>query len=57
MAIPPVVRPVEASEARRIQALAGLRPVHYREAFAVQVDAEHDPEAWARLLLEGATAS
>jgi hypothetical protein len=45
---------VTAREARSVQALSGLEPVHYREAFAVAVDTDRRPEEWARLLMEGA---
>jgi hypothetical protein len=49
-----VVEPVPTSEARDVQALSGLRPIHYREAFAVTVDVDRTAEQWARALLEGA---
>lgn len=55
-AVRPPVLPVPSREAVLVQALSGLEPVHYREAFAIAVDGERAPEAWARLLLEGASA-
>jgi hypothetical protein len=53
---PPVVQTLPDADAFDVQALAGLDPIHYREAFAIGVDIDRSPEDWSRLILEGATA-
>lgn len=50
----PVVQSLEDREAVDVPALAGLEPIHYREAFAVDVDTDRSPEDWSRLIMEGA---
>jgi hypothetical protein len=51
----PVVRTLQDRDAFDVQALAGLDPIHYREAFAIDVDTDRRPEEWSRLIMEGAS--
>lgn len=51
----PAARTLQGREASEVQARAGIRPIHYREAFAVDVDMDRSPEDWTRLIMEGAS--
>lgn len=53
--VEPVVETLQGRDAFGIQALAGLEPIHYREAFAIDVDTARRPEDWLRLIMEGAS--
>lgn len=53
--VEPAVQTLEDRDAFHVQALAGLEPVHYREAFAIDVDTDRRPVEWSRLIMEDAS--
>jgi Protein of unknown function (DUF2867) len=48
------VQTLRDRDAFDVQALAGLHPIHYSEAFAIDVDTYRRPEDWMRLIMEDA---
>jgi hypothetical protein len=51
----PAVATLGDRDAFQVQELAGLDPIHCREAFAIDVDTDRRPEDWSRLILEDAS--
>lgn len=51
----PGVQTLEDRDAFDVQALADLDPIHYREAFAIDVGTDRCPEDWSRLIMEDAS--